>query len=149
MDWRCQGWEWREISFTFLENIWEHYDLQYYYQRYHYLIIKFPYIHRCLHFILLSQYSPPLCDIEGTKPFRQMRRQRLNMLTIFPKVVQSNRSWAKTRTKTPDSQSKVFALWLGCFPPKSEPFNKPSVFSLWLYKLSLSYFSIFQVWKQM
>lgn len=34
-------------------------------------------------------------------------------------------------------------------PAKNKPFNKPSGFSLWLYKLELSYFSIVQAWNQM
>ena len=88
--WRCQGWEWREISFTFLENIWEHtfiilgisWDLQYYYQYYYYSITKFPYICHCLHFTNLYQYSPSPCDTEITKPFRQMRKLRLNLVYV-------------------------------------------------------------------
>lgn len=85
---------------------------------------------------ILSQCSPSLCDIESSKPLRQMRRLRLKILTTLPKGVHPSRSWANTRTKTPDSQSNAFVFWLACFPSENRPWNKTSVFSLRFFFLN-------------
>lgn len=58
---------------------------------------------------------------KNTKPFGKIR-SKLKLLMILPKLVHPNRSSAKTKTRTPDSQSNAFVLWLLCFPSKRQTF---------------------------
>lgn len=86
---------------------------------------------------------------ESIKPPRRMRRLRLNMLTILPKGLHTNRSSTKTKTKTPTPCPMLLYFSESCVLSKKWTFKQVNVFSSDSFKLSIYYFSIFQAQKQM